>query len=428
MSQIILRLSLDSNALGPFSLYTGSTTTTAIQTGITRDQLTAGIVVDLPATPEGTNYTLIIQNNQPDCDDNDVVKTVTLFGNLDIITIDAIYFDGSVGAIYTATSAEVLDTDLTITFTNSLSVYAGVPVVFNPTINISSGSTTGSTTVIDSGATFSNLSGTASFSGFSASTTSSSQWTFSGDFDYSFSGLTTPTPTPSMTLTPTPTPTPTQTGTPTPTPTPTTTSAALPPALLFMESADDSLFVGPENTDIGTWMINNGATQWFGFNASGIALINANDLQIWMAWPGFLTGTTNNTNGTLTATVPQSNGGTDDYGNLIEQYIFETIEVPAGTVRGNIYYSVLVPLNVINSGTQKYSQIGINYGNPPSALDNTNADLSVSSINVVYTGSTFYNTTYRVYTNSPGNNFNVGVTGQFNSTENYFRGATLTSS
>jgi len=63
MSQVILRLSLDSNAIGPFSLYTGSTSTEPILTGQTRDQLVAGVVVNLDAAVTGTTYTLIFQNN-----------------------------------------------------------------------------------------------------------------------------------------------------------------------------------------------------------------------------------------------------------------------------------------------------------------------------------------------------------------------------
>jgi len=81
MSQVILRLSLDSNAIGPFSLYTGSTSTTPILTGQTRDQLVAGVVVNLDAAVTGTTYTLIFQNNQPGCDQNTVSKQITVYGN-----------------------------------------------------------------------------------------------------------------------------------------------------------------------------------------------------------------------------------------------------------------------------------------------------------------------------------------------------------
>ena len=81
MSQVILRLSLDSNAIGPFSIYTGSTSTQPILTGQTRYQLVAGVVINLDAAVTGTTYTLIFQNNQPNCDQNTVSKQITVYGN-----------------------------------------------------------------------------------------------------------------------------------------------------------------------------------------------------------------------------------------------------------------------------------------------------------------------------------------------------------
>jgi hypothetical protein len=81
MSQVILRLSLDSNAIGLFSIYTGSTSTQPLLTGQTRDQLVAGVVINLDAAVTGTTYTLIFQNNQPNCDQNTVSKQITVYGD-----------------------------------------------------------------------------------------------------------------------------------------------------------------------------------------------------------------------------------------------------------------------------------------------------------------------------------------------------------
>jgi hypothetical protein len=80
MSQIILRLSLDSNAIGPFSIFTGSTSTEPILTGQTRDQLVSGVVLDVYAASSGTTYTFVIQNNEPGCEDNIVSKDITIYG------------------------------------------------------------------------------------------------------------------------------------------------------------------------------------------------------------------------------------------------------------------------------------------------------------------------------------------------------------
>jgi hypothetical protein len=81
MTDLILRLTLDTNAVGPFSIYTGSTSTTALYTGVTRSELIAGYTIQLQGSTSGTTYTLIIQNNQPGCDDNVVSKTIIVYDN-----------------------------------------------------------------------------------------------------------------------------------------------------------------------------------------------------------------------------------------------------------------------------------------------------------------------------------------------------------
>ena len=79
MTELILRLTLDTNALGPFSIYTGSTSTTPLYTGVTRNQLISGFVIELEGSLSGVTYNLIVENNQPDCDDNVVQKPVIVF-------------------------------------------------------------------------------------------------------------------------------------------------------------------------------------------------------------------------------------------------------------------------------------------------------------------------------------------------------------
>jgi hypothetical protein len=247
----------------------------------------------------------------------------------------------------------------------------------------------------------------------------------------------TPTPTPTLTQTPTVTPTVTPTTGVTTTPTPTLTSTptltpsstvAGPPALIFIESSDDAVNpAASPNTDILAYMISTGATTWFGFQVSGIPNFgDANqvaDFLLWMDWPGFVNGTTNNTNGTLTANIPQVSGGLDSYGNVIDAFTFITTEVPAGSVTGSIYYIVLAPLTQTNS--QIYSQIAIDYNNSPQSMISYNTESSLRSTNIVYSGPNWENTTYRVYTQSPNNGFTNGSPGVTDSTNNYFKGSTL---
>lgn len=236
-----------------------------------------------------------------------------------------------------------------------------------------------------------------------------------------------PTPTPTVTPTTgiTQTPTPTLTTTPTLTPSP---SPAGPPALIFIESSDDAVNPsGDPNTDILAYMLATGATTWYGFQVSGIPnfgdVNQIGDFLLWMDWPGFVNGTPNNTNGTLTANIPQVSGGIDSYGNVIDAYTFITTEVPAGTVTGSIYYIVLAPLTQTNN--QIYSQIAIDYNNSPQSMISYNTETSLRTTNINYMGPNWETVTYRVYTQSPNNGFTNGSPGVVDTTNNYFKGSTL---
>ena len=141
-----------------------------------------------------------------------------------------------------------------------------------------------------------------------------------------------------------------------------------------------------------------------------------------MDWPGFYTGTTN-VPAVIKQTIPQANGGTDTYGNSIEAYKFLTTQIDANSTTGNIYYVVLAPKSMTNN--QVYSNIGINYNNSPSSLITTTTDSGLRAQDIVYSGSNWVNSTYRVYSQSQNNGFNTGVAGVTDSTNNYFRGGTL---
>lgn len=240
-----------------------------------------------------------------------------------------------------------------------------------------------------------------------------------------------PTPTPSVTSsTPTPTPSVTATHTPTATPTPTLTPTPSgvvgAKALIFIESSDDAVNpVGNPNNDILAYMITNGASGWFGFQTSGIPNLptDLNDFLLWMDWPGFVNGTANNTNGTLQSTIPQTSGGLDLYGNVIDAYNFVTTEIPANSVTGQAWYVILAPISLTDNTT--YSTIGISYNDIPQSLVGYTTETSIKNTNIVYTGSNWFNTTYRIYTSAQNNGFTNGVQGQIDTTNNFFKGGTL---
>jgi hypothetical protein len=236
----------------------------------------------------------------------------------------------------------------------------------------------------------------------------------------------TPSQTPTQTQTSTTTPTVTPTITSTPTPTPTTSSVPVAKALIFIESSDDVTDPGGNpNTDLLAYMIANGASNWFGFQVSGVPNFpsDVNDFLLWMDWPGFVVGTTNNTNGTLEASIPQTSGGLDSFGNVIEAYNFLTTVIPANSVTGQAWYIVLSPPSLMNNST--YKTISISYNDAPQSLVSYNTETTILSTNIVYTGSNWFNTTYRVYTSSQNNGFTNGIQGVLDTTNNFFKGGTL---
>ena len=81
MTQVILRLTLSSNSIGPFNVYIDSLDTDPIHSGVSRDQLTAGLVLTLQGTTGGTIYKIIVENLQENCENTTIVKEITVFDN-----------------------------------------------------------------------------------------------------------------------------------------------------------------------------------------------------------------------------------------------------------------------------------------------------------------------------------------------------------
>ena len=259
MAQVVLRLTLGTNAIGPFSIYTGSTSTTPILTNQTRDQLVAGVIVDLPATTGGTLYTLTFENNQPGCGDQTLSKQIIVYGTTETISITVEFEPGSVVARYRAISNTVQSSNLAIAFTNLIGKTTGGYITFNPTINIASGSLSGVTELTATTENYDLIDrGNVIFSGFTFNGVPSSG-NYEVSEDYVFSG--TPSPTPTSTQTPTPTVTPSSTtGAVTPTATPTatvtpslTTSGATPtPTATVTSTPTVTPSITPTNTPSNT--------------------------------------------------------------------------------------------------------------------------------------------------------------------------------
>lgn len=71
MAEYILRISPNSNATGPFDVYTGDTSITApVYSSATFDDMIVGVTLDLPGSPTGVIYQIYVVNLEEGCDDN----------------------------------------------------------------------------------------------------------------------------------------------------------------------------------------------------------------------------------------------------------------------------------------------------------------------------------------------------------------------
>jgi hypothetical protein len=253
----------------------------------------------------------------------------------------------------------------------------------------------------------------------------------------------TPTNTPTNTETPTNTPTPTNTETPTNTPTPTNTETPTQtptntPTLTQTPSQTTSLFKAylfPEALDstsqdsLGQFMFDNGA-DWYGFVNSGGIPGSSNyesNMLTYIQYPGwtgssgnFITSVTN-----LTGNIRQSSGsGTDTFGCSQNQYTFGTIELTTSNVNPNIQYdySIWIPLaGVGNTLTNMTVDVGSSSPCTNNIFSDGIPDLGNAAIDVdVPIGSILPAGTYRVLWN-----FVVPATLPLGATI-YFKGDTKT--
>ena len=247
----------------------------------------------------------------------------------------------------------------------------------------------------------------------------------------------TPTNTPTPTTTETPTQTPTQTQTPTNTETPTQTPTNT-PTLTQTPSQTTSLFKAylfPEALDstsqdsLGQFMFDNGA-DWYGFLNSGGIPGSSNyesNMLTYIEYPGwtgssgnFITSVTN-----LTGNIRQSSGsGTDTFGCSQNQYTFGTIEVTTSNVNPNVQYdySIWIPLaGVGNALTNMTVDVGSSSPCTSNIFSDGIPDLGNAAIDVdVPIGSILPAGTYRVLWN-----FVVPATLPLGATI-YFKGDTKT--
>jgi hypothetical protein len=193
-------------------------------------------------------------------------------------------------------------------------------------------------------------------------------------------------------------------------------------AIVFMECNADALGNGPNEQDILTYMVEeNFSGTWFGFYVNG-APNNPSDadaMATYMDWPGWINGTENNLIGTMTAAVPTESIGTDSFGNANLAHAFETIEIPQNTLNGQTWFSVWVPLQLLEESDLPQT-IMYNYNGQANSFTAAQVSTSTSSIDVEYSGPNWPHGTYRVFTSGLNAGLNVGS--GWNASNYYLKG------
>jgi hypothetical protein len=231
----------------------------------------------------------------------------------------------------------------------------------------------------------------------------------------------TETPTPSVT--PTLTQTPTASETPTQTPTPTPTRPAL-NAYIFIDTNGTQ-----SRANLAAWMTSQGSA-FRGFTQVGSpstvqATFDAqmNAFLSYSGWNGNIT--TGGEPAIITAPISPTSGGVDAYGNSIEAYKFQTVQVPTGAFTALTGNWVIVFASTGATNGQKYSEI--KNGTAPGSM-------TPKTMNTVYNGSAPNNLiiNYSGSTNIPAGAYRMYST--YSSTDfrlstgllpNYFQGGTL---
>jgi len=222
----------------------------------------------------------------------------------------------------------------------------------------------------------------------------------------------TPTPTPTITptvtptLTPffTPSPTPTASITPTPgaSPTPTNTVTPTPTQPYLFGFA----IIEPESVEleIGTYMNEldvTGGRIWRGFTSGknpdvlnqDIFEKQLNHYISWSGWGGIAPEI-------IELKIPAETGGLDDFGNLKEQYLFETFKIDPNTWTGYGWVTFVIPTLLTNN--QILTTIAYDYNGRYEVPNEFDTTVSLRNLSFYYSGGNgIVASEYRVYSASP---------------------------
>jgi hypothetical protein len=160
---------------------------------------------------------------------------------------------------------------------------------------------------------------------------------------------------------------------------------------------------------IGTYMFYSGASNFIGYSTGSGAIQNATDAELYFNFMGEVAGqdtslwVDNNGNGESEASeffpfvipsilnieIPEVSGGIDDYGNPELQYLFNTIEVPQGSIEGNFWWVLVINEEFLTDEEGLYLTSLIGLGASPSFCQDYNLDSTHSSYSFYLDNSQF---------------------------------------
>lgn len=79
MTQVVLRLTLSSNSIGPFNVYVNSMDEQPVFGNVSRDELKSGLIIDLQGSVSGIVHKVYVESLQDDCDTRIIEKDITVF-------------------------------------------------------------------------------------------------------------------------------------------------------------------------------------------------------------------------------------------------------------------------------------------------------------------------------------------------------------
>jgi hypothetical protein len=164
------------------------------------------------------------------------------------------------------------------------------------------------------------------------------------------------------------------------------------PALLFIEPHSKGSFVG-------NYMYGQGSS-FFGFN-NAIPPQNNSDIEKYFKMFEEYAGDA--LPNVITSDIPQTNGGTDLFGNNVTAYNFKTVQIPLNTIPEQAWYTWVIPKESINNLKQKT----ISYGFSANTLNVENMNTVIYSFEFFYNGNLFKKGMYSLYTTFVSSNFEL---------------------